>query len=111
MRGRAASSHFARGLAFTIATFAPFSLCAPAQTNTDICREYAVTTLEVLKGASFGTGDGKPWFLRQDELIRLDADQNRLIPVPMGDTNWFSNHPTLVLRRIQVRPAGADNEH
>ena len=85
MRGPAMSFHIARWLVFTIATIAFFSLCAPAQTNTDIGTEYTVTTLEVPKGASFGTGDGKIWFLRKDELIALDADQNRLKPVPIGE--------------------------
>ena len=98
MRVPRASFSAARWLVCTLATLSVFSLRVPAQTNADIGNEYTITTLEVPKGASFSTGDGKLWFLRKDELLRLDADQNRLIPVPIGDIkarSWIVSGGTL----------------
>jgi len=75
----------ARSLLCAAATLSVSSMRSPAQTNADVGSEYTITTLQPPKGATFGTGDGKLWFLRKRELIRLDQDQNRLVTTPIDD--------------------------
>jgi streptogramin lyase len=63
-----------------------------AQTNSNINDEFTITTFEAPKGGSFGWGDGKIWFLRKNELIRLEPTGDRPLSVPIEEievSSWI----------------------